>query len=577
MKKIYFLFTMLLGLSLSFAQTPIITAVVDGDCSGGNPKMVELYAHGTVDFSMYSMEKQSNGGDWGTTTNLADLGTVTDAFVYVYSDSNDPEVFATEFADATTAIENSVVNINGDDGIRIVMDADMSVVDQFGADGVDGSGTAWEYADGYAKRNNGAGPNAAFIESEWTFGNGLLNGEGLCQGGTAFQDVMGGIGVYTPTGGSTEPSLAITNPANNAVLPMGTTEVTLEFAVSNFTIGATDSGADGHVHYQVDGGNTVMYYSTDPIQITGLAAGEHTIFMWLVDNSHQPLDPEVTATSVFTIPGEMSVNNIAELRAGAQDGSIYTLTSEAILTMQQSYRNQKYIQDATAAILIDDNAGIITSTYNRYDGITGISGTLTEFRGVLQFIPTADPGAATSTGNMVEPQVVTIAEFNANQEMYESELVKFENVWYTGEGTIWETGTNYNFMQNDVPEDVLLARTNFYDADYIGTALPTDMVHLVGIAAEFNGAPQMFPRDSEDIINAMAVNDINVNAANVKVAVSNNTLYVSGFEAEKVAVYDINGKVVRNSTQLGGLQAGTYIAVMKNAEGQMVSVKFIKK
>lgn len=161
--------------------------------------------------------------------------------------------------------------------------------------------------------------------------------------------------------------------------------------------------------------------------------------------------------------------------------------------------------------------------------------------------------------------------------MYESELVKFENVWYTGEGTIWETGTNYNFMQNDVPEDVLLARTNFYDADYIGTALPTDMVHLVGIAAEFNGAPQMFPRDSEDIINAMAVNDINVNAANVKVAVSNNTLYVSGFEAEKVAVYDINGKVVRNSTQLGGLQAGTYIAVMKNAEGQMVSVKFIKK
>jgi len=200
MKKNYIL-TLILTLLISgfsFAQGPMITIISDGDCSGGNPKMVEIYAQGAVDFTLYSLEKQSNGAaSWGTTTSLQSFGTVTDDFIYIYSDSSSDEVFATEYPSATPAVESGVVNINGDDGIRIILDSDGSVVDQYGVDAEDGTGKPWEYTDGYAKRIDGTGPDGGFTASDWTYEKSGLNGNGSCQDGTIFEDVMGGVGVYT--------------------------------------------------------------------------------------------------------------------------------------------------------------------------------------------------------------------------------------------------------------------------------------------------------------------------------------------------------------------------------------------
>ena len=160
--------------------------------------MVEIYAQGAVDFTLYSLEKQSNGAaSWGTTTSLQSFGTVTDDFIYIYSDSSSDEVFATEYPSASPAVESGVVNINGDDGIRIILDSDGSVVDQYGVDAEDGSGKPWEYTDGYAKRIDGTGPDGGFTASDWTYEKSGLNGNGSCQDGTIFEDVMGGVGVYT--------------------------------------------------------------------------------------------------------------------------------------------------------------------------------------------------------------------------------------------------------------------------------------------------------------------------------------------------------------------------------------------
>ena len=52
MKKITLLFTLMISM-ISLGQTPIITMISDGDCYGGTPKVVEIYAQGTVDFSNY--------------------------------------------------------------------------------------------------------------------------------------------------------------------------------------------------------------------------------------------------------------------------------------------------------------------------------------------------------------------------------------------------------------------------------------------------------------------------------------------------------------------------------------------
>ena len=60
-------------------------------------------------------------------------------------------------------------------------------------------------------------------------------------------------------------------------------------------------GSDGHWHYSVDGGDTVMVYDTNDVVISGLTPGDHSITAWLVDNNHNPLDPPVEMTMQFTV------------------------------------------------------------------------------------------------------------------------------------------------------------------------------------------------------------------------------------------------------------------------------------
>jgi len=212
MKKHYFLSLLLLVAFVIKAQTPIITMIADGDETGGTPKVVEIYANGTVDFSQYSLENQNNGSTtWSNTFNLGALGTVTDDFVYVYSDGSNAGIFTQNFPsvssasklDATSA---GVLSINGDDRIRIV-DGSSNVIDIYGVDGMDGSNTPWEYKDGYAKRNDATGPDTTFDENNWSFHKGDLNTHGAVQDGTTYESIIG-IGTYMPQSSGSGPLLS---------------------------------------------------------------------------------------------------------------------------------------------------------------------------------------------------------------------------------------------------------------------------------------------------------------------------------------------------------------------------------
>ena len=210
MKKLYTL-SFLLAAAFSFAQTPIITAIMDGDCPGGNPKVLEIYASGTVDFGAYSVENQTNAtvGTWTATLSLASLGTVTNDFVYVILGGNSatvppidnlvtfnneiPGIAPARILNPPTGTGNpQPMNVNGDDRLRIINASTLAVVDQFGASDIDGTGTAWEYLDSWAKRNNGTGPNGSSFDSgQWTFGGvSSLDGLGTCQSGASFGSIV---------------------------------------------------------------------------------------------------------------------------------------------------------------------------------------------------------------------------------------------------------------------------------------------------------------------------------------------------------------------------------------------------
>lgn len=170
MKKLYTLSLILIS-AIGFSQ-PVLTAFVDGPCPGGLPKVCEIYAKGTVDFTQFSVQNQTNANTtWGTAVDLSSFGTRTNEFVYIIMTNNNLAVATTEFPMivAGNSLESGVMNLNGDDRLRIINTASETVIDQFGVSDVDGTGTSWEWLDTYAKRNNGSGPDGAFVESNWTF------------------------------------------------------------------------------------------------------------------------------------------------------------------------------------------------------------------------------------------------------------------------------------------------------------------------------------------------------------------------------------------------------------------------
>lgn len=197
MKKIYSL--LFIGASvIASAQNPVLTAVLDGPCSGGTPKILEIYASGTVDFTQFTLQNQTNANtDWAVGTSgsqtLEAFGTRTNEFVYVIMTNDNLAQATAEYPNITSAnsLESGVMNLNGDDRVRIINTATTAVVDQFGVSDVDGTDSEWEWLDSWAKRVNGTGPDGAFVIGNWTFGGvNALDNTGLCTGAAALNTIL---------------------------------------------------------------------------------------------------------------------------------------------------------------------------------------------------------------------------------------------------------------------------------------------------------------------------------------------------------------------------------------------------
>jgi len=275
------------------------------------------------------------------------------------------------------------------------------------------------------------------------------------------------------------------------------------------------------------------------------------------------------------------VASIAELRAG-QMGASYTLTGEAILTFQMSHRNQKYIQDDTAGILIDDNSGIITTSYNRYDGITGITGTLTAHNQMLQFVPAEDPGPASSTNNEVVPLSVSLGDVSTD---HQARLITIaEPIYFEDAGMVFATGTNYDIYNNF--DDYGVFRTLFFEADYIGNTIPGEPILLTALVSQFMETIQLTARDSDDM--EIFVNVVDTDSEEF-------ILYPNPFRDEihvetnklinEVVVFSTTGQKLMEKAPAGSqvtvrsdhLQPGLYIISIRFEDGTFINKKIMKR
>ena len=173
--------SLLSGVTASLSANLLVTGVFDGPLTGGIPKVIELYATADIpDLSLYGVSSANNGGGTTVTPEFLFSGSATAGdFLYVASESIE---FTNYFGFAPT-FTDGVASINGDDAIEVFQNG--VIIDIFGEVDVDGSGTAWDYVDGWAYRVDGTGPDGStFALGNWTF-SGINANDGQTSNATA--------------------------------------------------------------------------------------------------------------------------------------------------------------------------------------------------------------------------------------------------------------------------------------------------------------------------------------------------------------------------------------------------------
>lgn len=378
---------------------------------------------------------------------------------------------------------------------------------------------------------------------------------------------------------STAPSILISSPTNATILSPETTNVNVGLSVSNFVV-ANGTG-DGHIHYTINGGTTVMKYDTTPI-VVPTTPGNYTVYVELVDNAHTPIVPAKNATVTFTVASYTNAANLAAVRAAGLNAWV-NFTGEALVSFTRPLsggRNQKYIQDATAGILVDDSAGLITTPFVVGDGISGIKGQLLNFNGVMEFTPNQN-ATKSSTGNTITPEVVTLATLAGNIDAYESKLVRINGVTFAAGDGIATFAATTDYVVNDPTPSIFRTMFPNTEVDYIGALIPQGSKNIVVLVSENLGVLKVVARSLADTNLSTKQNEIS-GLSIYPNPVSKGTLHItsSSDSAKSVAIFDVLGKQVlnaktsNNAVNVSNLKSGVYI-VKITEEGKTDTRKLI--
>ena len=268
------------------------------------------------------------------------------------------------------------------------------------------------------------------------------------------------------------------------------------------------------------------------------------------------------ATARYTFPN--FVENIAALYEIENTAETYILTGDVTFV----YRNGKsiYVKDATGGLLVFDQGNKITTEYEEGDVISGgITGTISMYHGMLEFVPSFNTAAATQNTGAVAPTVITVEQLLSNN--YVSQLVKVENVAVETGATYTEdqTGDNVTFSQNG---SSALLRNNFKTLDMtIGDNTNWD---ITGFAAIYDENIQIYPRDNEDVTIVTSVEELTAEIAIYPNPTSNViNIAAEGLNVERVELANVDGQIVSSEDVASDM-------VTVSLEGQPAGMYFVR-
>ena len=174
MKTLLTILAISLLASTAFGQL-VITGVVDGPLTGGVPKAVEFCAVMDIaDLSEYGVGCANNGGGTdGEEFTFPAVSVSAGTFFYLASEDAG---FTNFFGFAPDYVSGLAAGTNGDDAIELFRNGE--VVDVCGDINVDGTGTDWDYLDGWIYRVSNTPDSPIFDVTMWTMsGINALDGE----------------------------------------------------------------------------------------------------------------------------------------------------------------------------------------------------------------------------------------------------------------------------------------------------------------------------------------------------------------------------------------------------------------
>lgn len=286
------------------ASNLMISGIGDGPLSGGQPKFVELYAAGPVaDLGVYGLESVNNGGGIGMPEYTFPAGVSVAQGTYIYI-TGDAAAFSSFFGFAADYVDAASTSINGDDAIALYENG--VVVDVAGDPNMDGSGTAWEYLDGWMYRNTNASASSTFSVGDWTYsGINVFDGQTTNAGSpTPFPNgTFTGGSINYITNGDTQ--FALYSGACGTLTPVDCNEDAANPPAGEYPAELIVPTTAGVTYYlMVDGWSDLSSGATSKgqycVQFTELGAGPPCDAGVLTNTGPIPVCPGGTATVAVT-------------------------------------------------------------------------------------------------------------------------------------------------------------------------------------------------------------------------------------------------------------------------------------
>lgn len=211
------------------------------------------------------------------------------------------------------------------------------------------------------------------------------------------------------------------------------------------------------------------------------------------------VDPPTVDTNANKVP------TIADLiKKKANDATIYTYTGKAAVTMVQDFRNQKWIQDATSAIMIDDPEAKITTNCAIGEAVTSLKGNLQVVEGVIKFKPTQNIEKVPEGVNIILKELHLEDLYNSIQSaVIQNELITLKGVRFADPASEttpakFVSGQKYRLTDGKIKDSLFSAF--FSGADYISTSIPKDSIDITGLVILNKGKYTIAARKTSDII-----------------------------------------------------------------------------